>query len=510
MKLGRLARWPLFLFLTLLSGATVFMLSTTTTIYTESGERFVERTLQKDAPLVIGGASSPLGSFLMRTVDTEDGEGVAWTVRWVNATAILVIAGLFLLWLGPILTWWKAFMLASGISLMPSLTCHLYEIRPWGLEVFSIWAPGVILALSVSRHQRRGPLVAALGGILAGLAVFGTHLGIWTGLAALAAMLLSQAKWESGKGHLRLPAIGFEFLAAFGGFVVALMTVLVVGEIETKNLLNFWFDPFEGWHPPFAISGIVYSELGRGLPPAWVAPWRLLAQTPAPLLVLAVLGLASLRRFTRASIEVLPALAPAGALLLVMVLSGSGYYDVGVDGWALLAPLPVLLAVAGYHRWFSNENVPTGRGAAVLRGLVLVVAMGHLVWLNFNTFPHQNTYANLLAGGTGRFLASGNSVASEPRIEDDTLRFINGSGNVVFVPEQPGVADALRLAGRCDPAFDMKVRPMGPYPLVELYAPQSLGWRSWTKYLGAKEADVTKTIAGIAVWRVFLPRGGTE
>ena len=510
MRFGKQARWAFFLFLALVSGASVFLLSSEATVYTDSGDRFVERTLRKDAPLVVGGSSSPIGASVVRSAGVEDGGAVAWTVRWVNALAVLVLTGLLFILLWPILTWQAGIILTLGVALMPSLACHLYEIRPWGIEVFSIWGPGLILAFGLRGASKWRLVASAVGGSLAGLAVFGTHLAIWTSLAALVAMLLSQAEWESGKGRIRLPAIGFEFLAAFGGFVFVLLAIVSVGDIETKQLLNYWFDPFEAWHPPFAISGVVYSELGNGLPPVWLTPWRLLTQTPAPMLFLAVLGIASLRRFSRASIDVVVALAPAAAVLVVMMLSGSGYYAGGVDGWALLAPLPVLLAVGGYDRWFSLRVAHARTGSAALRAVVLVVAAGHLIWVNINTYPHPNVYANILAGGTGRFLAENNSVASEPRIEGDTLRFIKGSGSVVFVPEQPGIAGALRLAGRCDPAFDMKNRPMGPYPLVELYSPQSLGWHSWVKFLRAKEADVTKTIAGIVVWRVFLPRGGTE
>ncbi|MBM4354731.1 MAG: hypothetical protein FJ109_13245 [Deltaproteobacteria bacterium] len=287
------------------------------------------------------------------------------------------------------------------------------------------------------RQAQPGPagvLLAAAGGLLAGGAVLVHPLGLWTSLAALLGLAVCRQRERgvSGKGMIRLSAVGLELAAALVGFlVVAGIGAKVVG--AGKNELAAWlFGPFSSFHPPLSVAGTVYSEAVDGGPPLWASLYLLAARTPVLLLAASLAGsIAWVRRggaFLSGPLS--PILFSWLAVLTGSSLAGSPFFLTDLSLLVPLSLLPSFLAGALFSPLPMSASASQSASASPLpffrlnRGILCaLLLLLSVAWSGWQMRPYPAAFGSLLCGGTDRCNA-GNDPWMEPVVDSSLVEVI--------------------------------------------------------------------------------------
>jgi hypothetical protein len=445
-------------------------------IHTQSSESFLA---QAEVTAVSGRfpsqqrSLSPLGAVLVGKAMAIFNLSAFKAVQIVNFCFWILLALLLYLAVSQVVRIPFAGAIGPLLLLLPPVLQLVLEAGPGGIVMFFLLAPAlVVMAMDgACRNWLYWTLLVILGG-LAGLSVFVHHLGVWTAIGTILAWIFRDLKRARG-GVLTLPPLGLEIaLVLLVTMLSAVATKGLLG-LDKKELLANLFGVFREFHPPFMVNGRDYREVVDGGPPMWVTIWLILVRTPIAILVGAGAGTWMLYKDGRSLRRIAPLAVSVFVLLFASMLSGTPYY---AGSPSLIAPiliLPAILAVIAVDSFVSRMG-QVGLTGKIVCGLTLIVAVGHLLFIDARHLPFPASYANVLGGGTGAFLERGNDLFTEPTLnESAALELLETKRSVVVAPwgmeTRSLVARFAKEAGVHPPV----VRNGGRFPTLVFYRPQS-------------------------------------
>lgn len=444
--------------------------------------------------------SARLAGGLRKSFDMETDKALdALSAVGFAATAGLVFWALSA-WLG---TFWSALSVVL-FALTPTVAGQFGTLFPSGVFLLALLGPALLLMVGAGIRAPGRLGLFLLAGLLGGLAVFLHPLGIWTTLTSFVALFLCIDRRPSPRGRISLPDIGLETVLLLVGFLGALVIGWLAMKGHKDDLIRYWFGRFMDPQPATAFGGIVYRPGREGAPPFWSVLWLWMVRTPLGVLVLALLSvpLTALGHLERVPRRVGLLLAPGLPLLLVGMLSGSTFPAPGLELLPGLALLPAVAAVVGLKAlWKSFEGLVARLSLVVLTALLLL----HGATIQWALYPFSMAYANVLAGGTGSLLAQGTDFLPEPVVEESVLAELKGHHRLTVVPFD-GELDRL-FSALLSKKEELRVRDGGPYPLLLTYRPSSPGWRLWRKLSGSEPPELSRDIAGVRIWGLYLNAG---
>ncbi len=494
------------------STAAALLYSGLSPIHSDSGVRFLEQVEQRaegDGKKLSADHISPLAERLTAALVTAPETGAESAHRALSALFFGLLATLLFLAMGRLVPWPAALAGPLLLLLQPQLFQRLMESVPYGTMLFFLLAPSLLLMVALdARATWARLLLCGVAGSLAGAAVFAHHLGLW---AAAGTMLgfFAAAGVRYRRGRVELAPVGFEFLLLFGGFLVAFVLGYKLTGGDKKAFLDYLFGPFHPFHAPFAVAGTVYREVTDGGPPLWTALYLLLVRTPLPVLVLAGVGLARAvaRRGTLPTVRLWLPAGPFLAVLVVAIGSGSPFYLPGVNLLAFLCLVPAMLASLALGT--VGAELPTQSRLRWVPVALAALVAGHLVWVDARHLPHPSSFANVIGGGTGGFLARGNDLYVEATLDRAAAEALLESGRKLSVV--PWGGDSRRVLSRFAASLGHprpSVRGGGALPTL-VFRQHSAHWgRLLQDYCNGSRVAASLTVDGEVLWCLIEPGAG--
>jgi len=461
-------------------------------VMTEASVRMVEQ-VEKTAvvPLSELRGAGPVVVAPARWLESVLGaEPALWGLSFGG---LLLVAALVFAVLHVLSGTWSALLAPLLFCWCPQTMQLLFQPDGQGMVVFFLVAPALLFGLAGScsgdaarpadggapdslaaacpgrcgpwMRKIAGPLLAMLGGCVAGGSALAHHFGLWAGLAALLGLAVAgpERRRPGMPGMLSLSPVGIELCLALFGFAVTAAAGMVISGAGKDGMVAWLFGPFGGFHPPLAVAGTVYSEAVDGGPPLWTTAFLLLVRTPVLLVAAALAGVLVLRRrgFRLLSGPLAPLALSWLALFLSSSLAGSPMFLPGVSLLVPLSLFPCLLAAALIQPPVdasqpaaevsaaslpdsgpTQASVPAGgtRGAVarhwprLLSGLAAVLLLASVAGAGWRLAPYPAAFGSLVCGGTERC-----NRASEPWLEvvaDSSLVSLVPAGEkeLVLVP----------------------------------------------------------------------------
>jgi len=377
----------------------------------------------------------------------------------------------------------------------PCLTATLFLLGPSALLMSAAW----------SRGRARGVL-CVVGGLAAGVGIFAHHLGPYMAVVALMGLAVSGRRKRAAPGLVSLSSVGLEAAAVMVAMTVAFVVTALLYDVKGKALIDYLFGPLSAAHPPLSLLGATYTAGGDGGPPLWGTALLLMVRTP-PLLLAGALAGGAFVVHNSTTDRVAPlhlGFFTLAVLFVTSSLSGSPMYLPGVS----LAPgmawfVALLFAYGMYSLWRTVRNRlwDGKRVEGVLFALLMllpVLHQGHIAWTHA---PCQAAYANVLGGGTEKFLAEGNDLFLEPTLDyDGATELFQAAGKVVVVPwgrHAQGILDRHRK----EAGLKAKVKAVdgGPEPTLVLYAPGSPHYRLMRRYCTSAQQVASLDIVSFSI-----------